>query len=62
MNKKVKEGLTKSQLANLYNVSRKTMSKWLNQLPDSLSHPVCGYYFSPEQVQTINDKFGQQSK
>lgn len=59
MNKKIKDGATKSQLAREYNVSKRTFSKWLNKLPDNLRSPVSGYYFSPEQVRAINDKFGQ---
>lgn len=56
---KAYEGITISKLARRYNVSRKTMSKWLNALPDSIGHPVKGYLFSPDQVQAIYNKFEQ---
>ena len=59
MNEKPNESITISKLARQYNVSRNTMSKWLNSLPGSVGHPEKGYYFNPEQIQAIYDKFGQ---
>lgn len=59
MNKKANDGLTKSQLAHRYNISTRTMSKWLDKLPSNMGRPVCGYYFSPEQVRAIYDRLGQ---
>jgi hypothetical protein len=51
----IKECLTKSQLANQYNVSRKTMSKWLEKL-GSIGKPFNGYFFTPRQVNEIYQK------
>lgn len=52
--------LTIGELAQLYNVDRRTLKNWLYRLdPDNklgILHPILGRYYSPAQVTVIFNK------
>ena len=51
-----RESMTKSQLADKFGISGKTMSKWLDKLPPDIGRPFSGYFFTPGQVEQIYKK------
>ena len=50
-----------SDLAEIFDVNRKTMRKWLDKYPDELGKRE-GKYFSVRQVQFCLEKFGLPGK
>jgi predicted site-specific integrase-resolvase len=51
--------MTKKQLAQQYNVSVRTLRKWLNPFIEEIGTPQKTYIYTPEQVKKIYEKVGE---
>lgn len=57
--KKKPVAMSKSQLAELYDVSLETLRAWINRFPDDIKISKTAKLLTPEQVKMIYEKIGE---